>query len=231
MAFNWNTFLQALSLYFKFRSDKKEDEPEEKPSPKPEPKPDPPVEPPKTEYKLTGYVWENSDSKKGKSYILLPTTYTGDVKAVHVGANHFVFEEVWHDGRELWYGPVITNKSTVMMKLKNGDVYKDEANAPPLVDVPDTPKPVPTHPDWNETLRYHGRYNGDRPTWYASRNMREYPKVFTVEIPGCVKMTIKNNGHRYEKNGIIVKQSDVRGRGMAVIYKSSCRGKQAALIF
>lgn len=74
-----------------------------------------------------------------------------------------------------------------------------------------------------ETGRYSGRHNGDRPTWYFSKKMAEYPDSFTIEVAGCTTVTVTgNNGHRYVEGATIVKQSDVAGRGMAVITSSGC---------
>lgn len=73
---------------------------------------------------------------------------------------------------------------------------------------------------------YWGRFNGNRPTWYYSKTMAEYPQQFTVVIEGCVIVEVtNNNGIRFESGDTIVKQSDVPGRGMAVIGAASCYSK------
>ncbi len=83
-----------------------------------------------------------------------------------------------------------------------------------------------------EEGRYAGRHNGDRPTWYFSRPMRDYPQQFTVVVDGCVTVEVpSNNGTRYvSSDGTIVKQSDVSGRGMAVVTSSSCHSKTAHIV-
>ena len=82
-------------------------------------------------------------------------------------------------------------------------------------------------PACKEIAKYHGRTNGNRPTWYFSKKMAQYPQTFTIVINGCPGLTVtSNNGVRFEKNGIIVKQSDVAGRGMAVVVPSSCQSTQ-----
>jgi len=80
-----------------------------------------------------------------------------------------------------------------------------------------------------ETLSYNGRYNGDRPTWYGKKKLSAYPATITIDIPGCITKTISNNGSRYESGGLIVKQSDVSGRGMAIVMASSCKSTSASV--
>ena len=83
-----------------------------------------------------------------------------------------------------------------------------------------------------EEGRYAGRHNGDRATWYFSKPMRDYPQQFTVVVDGCVTVEVpSNNGTRYVSgDGTIVKQSDVRGRGLAVVVPSSCHSRTAHLV-
>ena len=94
-----------------------------------------------------------------------------------------------------------------------------------------TPEPTDTSDtndgDSTEKGRYVGRGNGNRPTWYFSKKMKSYPKTFKVVIKGCSKITVSNNGTRYESDGVLVKQSDVSGRGMAVLGTSSCGSKSS----
>jgi hypothetical protein len=62
-----------------------------------------------------------------------------------------------------------------------------------------------------------GLHNGGRPTFYFSKNMRDYPSTFIVKMTGCETVVVTDNdGHRFETNLLIIKQSDVSGRGMAV---------------
>ncbi len=75
----------------------------------------------------------------------------------------------------------------------------------------------------SEHARYHGRHNGDRPTWYFSKDMRDYPKQFTIVVEGCSETLVTyNNGTRFVKE-VIVKQSDVSSRGMAIVAPASCK--------
>lgn len=80
-----------------------------------------------------------------------------------------------------------------------------------------------------EVCSYAGRFNGDRATWYCKKKMNQYPSRLTVVIPGCVTKTISNNGSRYDSGGLIVKQSEVSGRGMAIVIESSCKSKSASV--
>ncbi len=75
---------------------------------------------------------------------------------------------------------------------------------------------------------YWGRYNGNRPTWYYSKTMASYPQQFTVVIEGCATVEVtSNNGIRFESGATIIKQSDVPGRGMAVIGSAGCYSKRS----
>lgn len=78
---------------------------------------------------------------------------------------------------------------------------------------------------------YHGRTNGDRPTWYFPRNMSSYPSTFTVSVAGCSSFRVINNGRRYVTGGYIVKQSHVSGRGLALLAPSSCGSRKATITY
>ena len=83
-----------------------------------------------------------------------------------------------------------------------------------------------------ESGKYHGRYNGDRPTWYFGKKMSGYPSTFYVTVSGCVSnVKVSNNGKRWTGSGLIVKQSEVSGRGMAVLASSSCKSKSAYVTY
>ncbi len=75
----------------------------------------------------------------------------------------------------------------------------------------------------HEKGKYHGLTNGNRPTWYFSKRMNEYPSTFDITIPGCNTINVKNNGVRDDHHdGYLVKQSDVKGRGMVVLANKDC---------
>jgi hypothetical protein len=61
-----------------------------------------------------------------------------------------------------------------------------------------------------------GLHNGGRPTFYFRHLMKDYPETFIVVEKDCETATVINNGHRFETSNLIVKQSDVGGRGMAL---------------
>lgn len=82
-----------------------------------------------------------------------------------------------------------------------------------------------------ENGRYVGRTNGNRPTWYFGKTMRRYPSSFKFSVSGCASFTVKNNGHRWEGGGYIVKQSDVSGRGMAALAPASCGSRTARVSY
>ncbi len=167
---------------------------------------------------LMGYVWEDSDSVANKSYIGLPVGM--QAKSVKVNATMFVYRQTWSSGSELWYGPTVSNfnkTAEIVVIDKRNIKYTSKAT------VPNNPIPIGNI----EKLSYHGRGNGDRPTWYGKRRLENYARTITVEIKGCVKRTITHNGKRYDRNNLIVKQSDVAGRGLAVVYHTSCKSKTA----
>lgn len=79
---------------------------------------------------------------------------------------------------------------------------------------------------------YHGRTNGDRPTWYFTKDMDDYPSEFELNVPDCsTGITVTNNGTRWESGGYLAKQSDVSGRGLAVLAPSSCDSETAYIVY
>lgn len=94
-----------------------------------------------------------------------------------------------------------------------------------------------------EILKYHGRTNGtgdpddktdpkNRPTWYGEKDFSEYLSPMRVVIQGCFDEVIGHNGVRYYPNGangLLVKQSDVVNRGIAVLYSDTCKSKTATI--
>lgn len=87
---------------------------------------------------------------------------------------------------------------------------------------------VPEAAKQKESGKYHGRYNGDKPTWYFGKKMSGYPSTIYITVSGCVSnVKVSNNGKRWTGSGLIVKQSEVSGRGMAVLAPSSCKSKSA----
>ncbi len=82
-----------------------------------------------------------------------------------------------------------------------------------------------------ENGKYHGRHNGDRPTWYFDKNLKDYPSEFHLNIEGCCSYFVLHNGVRWETDGYIVKQSDVPGRGMAIVAPAFCKSKIATITY
>ncbi len=82
-----------------------------------------------------------------------------------------------------------------------------------------------------EKGKYHGRHNGDRPMWYFTKDLKDYPQQFIVVIDGCSTVNIDgHDGIRIVVGSTIVKQSDVSGRGMAVVTGSHCRSTSCHII-
>ncbi len=100
------------------------------------------------------------------------------------------------------------------------------------VEVPKKPV-TPATGLTKEVIEMHGRYNGDRPTFYAARNLNQYPPSFFFTVPGCIKRTgVTTNGKRLEYGGYlnwIFKQSDVSYRGMGIVGPTACKGTKLVL--
>jgi len=100
--------------------------------------------------------------------------------------------------------------------------------APPGTSTSSSTTTTTTTKASRETGTYWGVYNGGRPQWYFKKKMSQYPKTIKVVISGCITKTISNNGSRYEgSNGFVAKQSEVSGRGMAVVGPYGCASKTA----
>jgi len=84
-----------------------------------------------------------------------------------------------------------------------------------------------------EVIEIHGRYNGDRPTFYGSRNLNQYPASFYFTAPGCLTRTkMTTNKERLQYGGYggwIFKQSDVAYRGMGIVGPTACKGTKVIL--
>ncbi len=82
-------------------------------------------------------------------------------------------------------------------------------------------------------MTYHGETNGGRPTFYTYKSASKFPKTFEVSVAGCASFTATlSSGCRYEhggKSGYVVKESEVSGRGLAVVAPSSCKSSFATL--
>jgi len=76
-----------------------------------------------------------------------------------------------------------------------------------------------------------GLHNGGRPTFYFAHYMKDYPPAFIMVQDKCETVVVENDGHRFETNKIIVKQSDVGGRGMALTNQvGQCTASRSAFI-
>ncbi len=112
----------------------------------------------------------------------------------------------------------------------------DTVTVPPVkeenVTVVDKPEITPTLTCIPEDASYHGKTNGDRPTWYFSKNMTEYPSSFKINVKDCTELEITNDGSRWEDNdsSYVLKQSEVAGRGMGLVGPSSCVSESASIV-
>lgn len=94
-----------------------------------------------------------------------------------------------------------------------------------------------TTPTTGKEVKAYGAYSGptnpDRPTWRWDSpvlTLKDLPSEFTLDIPGCYSdIQVKNNGIRYETNGIVIKQSDGHP-GIAVLAPNTCKSTEKAVI-
>jgi hypothetical protein len=197
----------------------------EQPGPAPDPDPPPPAEPvvPDDPLPLTGYVWENSDSRPGKSYVMPPATMAGSIVAVRVNEVPFAYDSTWHDGRELWYGPAVGTfpaASTVAVILANGTVYKSNVQMAP------TPAPAPPG-TVKHTLKIHSTRNPPYYQYYAYKAYDSFPREFsftagsrTFQVRLGKRSMPKHVGEKgadYQSSDWIVKDSEVPGRGLTIL--------------
>ncbi len=83
-----------------------------------------------------------------------------------------------------------------------------------------------------EDGKYHGRPNGDRPQWYFTKDLKDYPKTIILDIPGCFdSKVINHDGIRYDVDSLVLKQSDVAGRHMAILAPQSCKSEIATITY
>lgn len=184
-----------------------------------EPEVEPPVQPPVNAEPLVGYKWEESDSYPGQSYVMLPSGLKGD--SVDIAGKAFSFKMHWKTGEELWYGPSMsTFKSNVAITVVSVEGKKYSTS----VDAGDD---TSGGYSYSEQCNYRGRTNGNRPTWYCSKKMSAYPSKINIYIPTCTDRTISNNGTRFQDGSFIVKQSDVSGRGIAILINAGCNSDKA----
>lgn len=109
---------------------------------------------------------------------------------------------------------------TLLKKSNNEDVVVPVKTKPPI-----TGENI-------ERGDYHGRTNGDRPTWYFNKDMKDYPEMFSVSVEKCgAPVEVTNNGVRFDQRGYLVKQSDVAGRGMAVLWPATCQSTEAHIVY
>ncbi len=170
---------------------------------------------------LTDYLYEASDSPQhlGEYYVMPPGFMKGKIKTIMVGVKPYRFVMSFNTS-ELWYGK--PSSGVIVITLSDGSVYRSDKIPGPI------PPPLTgniEHGDW------FGRHNNDRGTWYFNKLMNQYPSQFYLTVPGCLdKRLVENNGHRWElggQQGYVIKQSEVSGRGMALIVPRTCRSTEA----
>ena len=172
---------------------------------------------------LTGYWFGNSDTGEtaGKAVLIPPMTLAGSIDAVTVDGESFVYDRIWR-GREVWAGKKQASEyKEISLKGKDGATYTATIEAQEATEQPAGDNTT------TEACIYHGRYNGDRATFYCQKDMDEYPSTFQVEIPDYKTVTVaNNNGHRATPGGFVIKQSEVSGRHLAITVPKSYKGKE-----
>jgi hypothetical protein len=84
------------------------------------------------------------------------------------------------------------------------------------------------------TMTAHDYRGHGGPLFYGYRPASELAGPLTISIPGAngVKRTVNFNGVRYQANGMIIKQSDVAGRGFTVLWQNSaCYAETCTVTF
>lgn len=115
-------------------------------------------------------------------------------------------------------------------------VLKEILDNAPVESPVDPIDPLPTELVKFRPL-YFGTTNGGRATWYCNRSMNSFPKEFYLTIVNCGKPNheihkklITNNGTRYEDSTVILKESEVGGRGMGIILPANVCHNGGAII-
>jgi len=112
--------------------------------------------------------------------------------------------------------------STVTQKVEDKVAKQETEDKKPEVQKPEQ-KPeddiVETEGKVIGSASYRGLTNGGRPTWYFNEKADSLKgKDLVLKVPGMEDVAVKKfNGSRFEKGTLIIKQSDVAGRGIAVL--------------
>lgn len=154
----------------------------------------------------------------GEYYFLAPKSLTGNINSIFVGNIFYKYERIYTTGQELWYGK--HDVGDVLIETKDGKKYSTAVQG----DTGSTGKLIMDVP-------YFAVTNGTRPTWYAFKPMASFPSKFRLVVQGHIDVIVSNNGTRWEGNGWIVKQSDVVGRGMAVVGPNKQSDGAKALVY
>jgi hypothetical protein len=151
-----------------------------------------------------GYLYEasNSPDHVGEWYVMPPAKLKRKIKSITVGSESYRYVRDWQ-GSELWYGKPSTGQMVVVMR--NNDVIEPD-------DLTTSTK---------EMGDYIGKTNGGMPTFYFSRNMSQYPEKLFLTVKNVLPRTeIQNNGVRWDNGNVVLKQSEVSGRGMGLVVRS-----------
>ncbi len=82
-----------------------------------------------------------------------------------------------------------------------------------------------------EKLRFHGYRDSGSSMAYGKKDLSRYPPVLRLECANGFSRLINHGNKRYEKGGVIVKQSDVSDRGLAVIMAKSLASEDCWVLY
>lgn len=165
-----------------------------------------PTDPTPVSYPIGEFDFGVSDSKPGYYYFIV----AGDNKSLTIGGSAYVRSGDYY-GKDLWYG---TSTGAIILTGKDGKVYVGTTSSPAIETGSRT------------TLKYNRNTNGNRPTYYTynSRILKVGDKVkfqignITKSFTARVRAN-KSIGEDWA-DGTVVKNSDVSGRGVAILIPS-----------
>lgn len=213
---NLSGLLEFLKMFFK-KQDSGGQVPE---APKEPHEPDVPEKP---EYQTVD-TWDAgiSDDPRhsGEVWIMPDSRWRGRIVSLKVGDTPFYLQGPYRSS-ELWYGDAAQGHITAVLQDDSRLVSRKALQL------------APTAPDGTEStpLKYHRRTNSERPTYYtySERLLKVGDTVrFKVgsidETVTCVRRANGSIGFPYNSGGssqLLIKNSDVRGRGICVLTPSS----------
>lgn len=191
-----------------------------------------PEEPEEPVYKtFDGWIADVSDygNLSGQLYIKPASIYDNKIKSMRVGSETFTQKNSKYPN--LWYGKNIPGYITV--ELNDGTHLRSSSKVEKANDVPSSG-------GVKLSLRYNGRSNNERPTYYTFTN--KHLKVgdrVTFKVGNIMKTVTairRDNGSiGYPKSSgggsqLLIKNSEVAGRGISVLTPSNSPTGQSGYV-